>query len=471
MTNLSHQTLGKLSLLCAAGFLLCLVRFSWPVAPERPAPESVGSDSVWFVVYPPQTKVYRVSTTGNSSREFVGSTNAAIPRERVLKGEQTFHLIFENEGFATRVLEVVPSTKLDPAKLKGVWPAGREVVSLEPESLLASLRVRKDLRLDGLLGMLAFLLGGGVIAWQRKARAARADALEKLEASATAQYPYLGAKIKEFRLVEPLGEGGMGSVYLGVPDQLFGTPQARQKAVAVKFCINLDPQNVERFYQELDVAKTLDHPNVLKVYEKGMLERPGGSVPYLIMEYLDGQTLHDHITSKDENGDEIYRTFEPKTVIELVQPIVDGLQHAHEHNVVHRDLKPSNIMMCEDGTVRILDFGLSKILGNRSLTLSGQIMGTPMYMSKEQITGGVDTRTDQFALGCLIYRMLTGGHPYGDEWMSIVQNLTTDRDPRPLEESSPEVAAVVEKMVAIRPEDRFPSVKEAFAEFVKAARS
>lgn len=487
--NLSNTALNKLAAGCTLGLVLSAALFLRPLSPTPSATAPEGT--LTLLVYPPDTKVYkRAAISEKTPLSAVGEANTPIFLEDLFGGPDVpehLTLVFKREGFVELERQFDGLNKVRGLTQKSHWPPDK-ALTLQAESTLSSLSVRTAARPLTLLSTLLFLLCAGAVAVQRKFKAQRADALEKLKANSGGD-PYIGAAIKEFRITKKLGHGGMANVYLAVPDHLFATPAAEKAAVAVKICTNLETQSVERFYQELDAAKELDHPNVIRVFEKGRLEGDDES-PYLIMEYLSGRTLHSIVTEQvpalDEDGQPLrkddgepvttdrYLVFEPMQIIAHLGPVVEALAHAHQRNVIHRDLTPANIMVLDDGTTKILDFGLSKIMGNRNLTMSGQVLGTPMYMSQEQVFQSKDVShsTDQFALGCLIYRMLTGGHPYSDELMTIISNLTQRKDPQPIADikpdCDPQTAKVVERMIAANAEQRFDSITDAFEAFCKA---
>jgi len=199
-----------------------------------------------------------------------------------------------------------------------------------------------------------------------------------------------------------IGAGGMGAVY-----------KARQagldRVVALKILpaeFGHDVKFALRFTREARTLAKLTHPNIVSVFEFGNVE----DTYYFLMEYVDGCTLRDAVTA---------RQLDPERALAIVPHLCDALQYAHDKGVIHRDIKPENILMALDGSVKIADFGLSRILGNDGqatvLTGTHQIMGTPRYMAPEQLEGarGVDHRADIYSLGVVFYEMLTGELPIG----------------------------------------------------------
>ena len=203
-----------------------------------------------------------------------------------------------------------------------------------------------------------------------------------------------------FELLNPIGSGGMGTVYRAVQQSLGRT-------VALKV---LDPAFVsrpgftERFAREARALAQLAHPNIVTVHEHGQ----AGPWCYLVMEFVDGASLRQMIRT---------RALAPREALAIVAQVCDALQYAHDHGIVHRDIKPENILVDRRGSVRVLDFGLAKLVGrgDAALTRGTQVMGTPHYMAPEQWEKPleVDHRADIYSLGVVFYELLTGELPVG----------------------------------------------------------
>ncbi|MEM9667262.1 MAG: serine/threonine-protein kinase, partial [Bacteroidota bacterium] len=215
--------------------------------------------------------------------------------------------------------------------------------------------------------------------------------------------PRIVAQIGPYRLVRQLGRGGMGAVYLAErADGVF------EKQVALKVIRQgLDTQDVlNRFAYERQILATLDHPHIARLYDGGLT--PDGR-PYFVMEYVDGLPL---LTYCDQHR---LRT---EQRLALFRTVCRAVQYAHQNLVVHRDLKPSNILVTTDGQVKLLDFGIAKLLAEEAeemepLTMTGQRLMTPAYAAPEQVQGGpITTATDVYQLGVLLYELLTGQRPY-----------------------------------------------------------
>ncbi|MGH2568034.1 MAG: serine/threonine-protein kinase, partial [Bacteroidota bacterium] len=199
----------------------------------------------------------------------------------------------------------------------------------------------------------------------------------------------VGQIISHYKILEKLGEGGMGVVYKAQDTKL-------DRLVALKFLpphVSASEQDKARFIQEARAAAALNHPNICTIH--GIEEHEGQS--YIVMEFVEGQTLREK--SVGTGG---VASVPMKQSIEIGIQLADGLAAAHEKGIVHRDLKPENIMLQKDGRVRIMDFGLAKLKGASRLTKAGSTVGTAGYMSPEQVQGlDTDHRTDIFSLGVL----------------------------------------------------------------------
>jgi len=226
-----------------------------------------------------------------------------------------------------------------------------------------------------------------------------------------------GSRIGPYEVTAPLGEGGMGVVFRGRDSRL-------QRDVALKLLpenLSNDPDRLSRFQREAQVLASLNHANIAQIYG---LEQVDGST-CIVMELVEGETLAERIKRGPLPHDE---------ALEVSRQIADALSVAHERGIVHRDLKPANIKLTPNGTVKVLDFGLAKAVGQRgsdttmtamptmaSGSVVGSIVGTPGYMSPEQARGKeVDARTDIWAFGCVLYEMLTARQAFDGETVTDV---------------------------------------------------
>jgi len=256
--------------------------------------------------------------------------------------------------------------------------------------------------------------------------------------------------IGRFKIESVLGQGGMGAVYKAVDPTL-------QRTVAIKTVRpDIDrPEYLERMYREAQACARLNHPNIVTVFEAGEID----GVVYIAMEYLRGRNLADVLA-------EGKMTFEEK--LRTLMSVLDALHHAHGLDVIHRDVKPSNVHMQEDGTVKLVDFGLARMVQANTLTISGTIVGTPHYASPEQLRGEpIDRRTDVYSTGAVAYEMLAGRLPFrgnDDDSISTVILRVVSQPPPAMESSIsraiPELEAIVLKSMAKAREDRYQTAQE-----------
>jgi serine/threonine protein kinase len=260
------------------------------------------------------------------------------------------------------------------------------------------------------------------------------------------------AKIGKYSIVGEIGRGAMGIVYKGV-DPIIG------RTVAIK-TIRFDTlgQGAERdiaqkrFMREAHSAGNLSHPNIVTIYDVG--EDQGLS--FIAMEYVDGSSLEELMHARQK--------FSLDEILRLVEQVADGLESAHKKGVVHRDIKPANILIDSEGRPRIVDFGIARI-STSTMTQTNMIMGTPYYMSPEQISGRkVDHRADIFALGGILYELLTGQKPFpGDSLTTVIYKIMNE-EPSPVrtfQRHLPEgLDFIVSKALAKSPEERYQSCRE-----------
>ncbi len=258
-----------------------------------------------------------------------------------------------------------------------------------------------------------------------------------------------------YRIEKEIGRGGMGIVYRAHDDRL-------QRTVAVKLLspgMGSDPAARDRFLAEARAASALDHPNICTVFDIG--ETDNGQ-SYIAMAYYEGRTLKDRLAEG---------RIEPDEALGIVLQVADGLAAAHARGIVHRDVKPGNILLTESGIVKLLDFGLAKMAGV-DLTVTNATLGTAAYMSPEQAKGEpVDCRTDVWALGVMLYEVLTGRRPFPGDYQQAVIYGILNEDPatESLDAVDPAITQVVQTALSKDRDNRFEDAA-AFAASLRAAQ-
>ena len=254
--------------------------------------------------------------------------------------------------------------------------------------------------------------------------------------------------ISHFRVIEKLGAGGMGVVYKAIDTRL-------DRPVALKFLpdnMAEDSQALERFRREAHAASALNHPGICTIYDIGEQDHR----PFIAMEFIDGETLRQHI-----HGEPL----PPEEILDLGMQIADALDVAHSGGIVHRDIKPSNVFVTKRGQAKVLDFGLAKLVAKDvlgldatdssskgrqdSLSIVGVISGTPAYMSPEQVRGDeLDHRTDIFAFGLLLYEMATGRQAFGGRTGGAIIEAILTRAPAPVRTVNPQIPQGLEEIIS-----------------------
>jgi serine/threonine-protein kinase len=259
----------------------------------------------------------------------------------------------------------------------------------------------------------------------------------------------IGQTFGKCKIVRYIGKGGMGTVWLG--EHLF-----LRRAVAIKILHNdlsNDPEEMARFEREAIAAARLDHENIVRIHD---VDEDHGR-PFIVNEYVDGEDL-----------EEVIRKKSPLPVLRalnITRIVAKALEHSHAMGVVHRDIKPGNILIGRDGRIKITDFGLAREVGHQEVPLAdGTVLGTPFFASPEQIMGlPADGRTDIYSLGVTLYTMLTGRRPFGGRSPdSVVKKHLEASRPSPRlwrTTLSKPIEHLVMKMMAIKPEDRFPTAR------------
>src|SRR5688572_23858744 len=257
--------------------------------------------------------------------------------------------------------------------------------------------------------------------------------------------------IGPYRAIRQLGAGGMGEVFLAHDDEL-------GRNIAIKLLpadLAADTEQLTRLRNEARSASSLNHPNIVTIYEIG---RDDSARAFMAMEYVDGQTLRELMRGG---------AMPVRKALQIAAQLADGLAAAHKRGLIHRDLKPENIMITTDGVVKILDFGLAKTFGATAADVSepGMLVGTYSYMSPEQARAGeIDYRSDQFSFGSILYEMLTGTRAFdGSSGVETLFMVVRD-EPASLSNVASHVPAplrwIVDRCLSKDPEDRYVSTRD-----------
>lgn len=255
-----------------------------------------------------------------------------------------------------------------------------------------------------------------------------------------------------YKILEELGRGSMGVVYRA-HDPLIG----RDVAIKTVNLRDLAPEKRKeyetRFHQEAKAAGALNHPSIVTIYDLGRSDQE----VFIAMELLEGRQLHDDTTELPP--------LPPAEALDIAAQVADGLAYAHHRGIVHRDIKPSNIMLIGNHQAKIADFGIAQISAPLVSTRTGMIIGSPLYMSPEQIqSSGTDARSDIFSLGIVLYQMLTGQHPFGgDDARSVMYKIVNENPPSLGSFNAnipPALETIVFKCLAKKPRDRYQDAAE-----------
>jgi serine/threonine protein kinase len=265
----------------------------------------------------------------------------------------------------------------------------------------------------------------------------------------------IGKTISHYKILEKLGEGGMGEVYLAEDLKL-------ERKVAIKFLpqhLTKNKENVERFEREAKAAASLNHPNIVTIYEIAGEDDPGSAdkQTFIVMEYVEGQTLRELLIEnlKLKIEDSLDITFQ----------LCAGLSEAHQAGIVHRDIKPENILIDQKDNVKILDFGLAKLKGVSNLTKDSSTLGTIRYMSPEQVRGEeVDQRSDIWSVAVVFYELITGQVPFkGDYDQAILYAILNDK-PGPIlsrkDLVNSQLESIINKALMKEPDKRYQNIEQ-----------
>lgn len=254
-------------------------------------------------------------------------------------------------------------------------------------------------------------------------------------------------KIGKYNIIEMLGKGAMGVVYKALDPDI--NREVAVKTIRFDLIDGDDEEVMGRFMREAQAAGKLDHPNIATIYDVGREK----DLTYIVMQYVKGQSLQQVIAKK--------KKFSPKEINDIIIPLCEALEYAHQHGIVHRDIKPANILIDLRGKPNVVDFGVARV-ETSTLTQSGTTVGTPSYMSPEQIMGKrVDNRADIFSLGVILYELAAGQRPFTGENISTLMYKIVNEEPPHITEVEKSLPAsyenIIEKALAKDPKNRFQS--------------
>jgi serine/threonine protein kinase len=267
----------------------------------------------------------------------------------------------------------------------------------------------------------------------------------------------IGQTISHYKILDKIGEGGMGVVYKALDTKL-------DRTVALKFLplhLTKSEEDKLRFIREAKAAGALNHPHICTIYS---VEEYEGQ-QFISMEYVDGVTLREKIESSPLSKGGLQGGLSLDTAMSFALQIAEALSEAHEKGIVHRDIKPENLMVDSKNRIRVMDFGLAKLKEEKNLTKTGSTVGTVAYMSPEQIQGDeVDHRSDIFSFGVVLYEMLTGKTPFRGEHEAAMMYSIVNEEPIPIQgeiaEQYPQLIYILERTIEKYPEDRYQSITD-----------
>lgn len=393
------------------------------------------SRSLRIEAYPPETTIRIFTPKSPPEGDLVPNNQDFLLSGRYL----SLKARFTAPGFEVRTEDIV-LTELSAVKAN-YW---LHKTSLTPSAPMAILRTQWDLNPWPLYGLVLTVLSvaGGIAIWvHRQRRAERRRHEEALEAAVSQARPreeefdlnrtdLSGREIEAYQIIKKLGTGAYSVVY-----------QARHKEwndlVAVKILdfSEADQESLARLRREIAIGRDLEHPNVVRMHAFGTLYEH----PYIVSEYVPGQTLEQILRQGK---------LDPVRAGKLTEQLVSGVAYAHGKGVVHRDLKPANLFVGEDDQLKILDFGMAKFINSEhKLTRTGQALGTPLYMSPEQIRTKFGPESDYYSIGVILFEMLVGRPPFmGGGTMEVLSAHVYRKPPR-ASSADPEVPEVLSELI------------------------
>lgn len=420
---------------------------------------STRISKVVFHTTPDQAQVYMDVSGQHTYEKFLGNSGAPLLLDlSQLKGVSGFDIVIRREGYFDKRERIGIGYFNDRTH----YPE-QGTIRLEPQNWMVPARAFLAAHTTQLgIGVVLCLSLASLLVLRRRQTAHalhRASLLEAFEVRAGQQDANILARLDRWRLIKRLGHGGSGAVYKAVPD---GTLDEAE-AVAVKLFSEESadsPEFLDRFRREARLCRDLQHPGIVRLLDWG--DQDG--IFYLVMEFVDGQSLRAAIPNRGMPVDD---------ALEHLLKIAQALEHAHSRGIIHRDIKPENILLNSRGQIKLTDFGLAREVLS-SLTKTGRALGTPGYMSPEQIQGDeVDQRCDQYSLGIVAYELLTGARPFlsSEKDPAAVMFQQVHQEPLPIAHHSPgmppEIETLISRMLSRVPEKRFSNM----ASLVEAVRS
>jgi serine/threonine protein kinase len=266
-----------------------------------------------------------------------------------------------------------------------------------------------------------------------------------------------------YQLGRLLGYGGMAEVHIGRDVRL-------NRDVAIKVLradLARDPSFQTRFRREAHSAGSLNHPSIVAVYDTGEDQTPEGPVPFIVMEYVDGRTLREVLSTEGK--------LDPRRAMQIVAEVCAAIDFSHRNGIIHRDIKPANVMITKSGAIKVMDFGIARAVadGSATVTQTAAVIGTAQYLSPEQARGeAVDARSDVYSTGCLLYELLTGHPPFqGDSAVAVAYQHVRESAPVPSSINplvSREADSIVMKALAKNPLNRYQTAAEMRADLQQA---
>lgn len=399
-----------------------------------------------LAVFPPETQIRAFFPSSPPNGDLLPNNQTVLLRDAGL----TLKVRLTAEGFEEKVDEIklIQTNKVGSS----LWEYDSRLRAESPAAFLRSQWHFHPKQSSAALAFIALTFGG--IMWYSRRQGQKASMLERtlIEQTATevqelrerlqnSQANIDGLVLDNYTVGEKIGEGAFSKVYRARHNE-FG------EEVAIKL-LNFeeaDRDSVARLKREIDIGATLNHPNIVRTHAFGSF----GNYPYVVSELVFGSTLREEIEEERINLER---------AVALFIQLIEAIAYAHGRGVVHRDLKPANILIAGDDQVKVLDFGLAKLLGaSQKLTKTGQAMGTPLYMSPEQLRGIMHPQSDYYSLGCIFFEMVAGKPPFlRDHAMEILSAHAFQKPPRLTEliSSAPDhLADLVDSLLAKKPEER-----------------